>query len=577
MKRSYIQLQKGLHPDTVFFLGDLFDGGREWATDHGNSDDSAWAASQRPKKEQGLVPMWRKKYGEDFWLREYDRFGKIFFEHWNDGGAKPGVGQRGRKVISSLPGNHDLGFGANIKIPVRDRFQAYFGDTNRVDVIGNHSFVSVDSVSLSAGAVEQAGVDTKAIYGPVEEFLSNVQVLKRKAVAKALRYQNGDSQELRHGHEVVILNETDFSHLPSLDPGEASSSFPTILLTHVPLYRPPGTPCGPLRERWPPSPPPPGQTQPLENDERNAISITRGYQYQNVLSDDDSKRLISTIGDVVSVFSGDDHDYCEIIHHDKNNVREITVKSMSWAMGVRKPGFLMLSMWNPVDASGASFGTHSSGHGAASSSIPTTIETHLCLLPDQISILISYGFFAVITLLCLVTFATVTTLGYAKPFSALHDSAGSYDNSYALLPTSTKDLPSRRDRDREPEDQTFQSRTSNSSTSSTSSTNAANLAPRNTAARTRSVSPAHGGYGLPSTSAQGRYVPPTVESTWEDGPEGESFGFKERMKGGRRKEGGRIDRRKLGKVGIWIREVGWSVWRVAWVVVLWYLYLARYG
>ena len=29
MRRSYIQLQSVLHPDSLFFLGDLFDGGRE--------------------------------------------------------------------------------------------------------------------------------------------------------------------------------------------------------------------------------------------------------------------------------------------------------------------------------------------------------------------------------------------------------------------------------------------------------------------------------------------------------------------------------------------------------------------
>src|ERR1700733_8612442 len=42
LKRSYISLQKKLHPDTIFFLGDLFDGGREWRTAHGNTDDPLW-------------------------------------------------------------------------------------------------------------------------------------------------------------------------------------------------------------------------------------------------------------------------------------------------------------------------------------------------------------------------------------------------------------------------------------------------------------------------------------------------------------------------------------------------------
>jgi hypothetical protein len=572
LKRSYILLQKSLHPDTIFFLGDLFDGGREWKTFHGNSEDPEWAAGQRPKEEQALVKTWRKKYGEDFWLKEYNRFGKIFFKHWNDGGADPGIGQRGRKIIASLPGNHDLGFGANVKIAVRNRFQAYFGDTNRVDVIGNHTFVSVDSVSLSASDVVQPGGNPQEIYGPVEEFLKNIQSFKRKAVARELRFQRGDVLELQQEHKVSDLETADFEHLPSLDPGEASHSFPTILLTHVPLYRDSGTPCGEFRERWPPTPPPPGQTQPVIPDERNAISLSRGYQYQNVLSYDNSFRLISTIEDVVHAFSGDDHDYCEIVHKDKENVREITVKSMSWAMGVRKPGFVMLSMWNPVDANGAPLGTHGGGHGAATSSGPTaaSLESHLCLLPDQIGILIRYGVLVAVTLLVLLTRAVLTPFLGLTPFAPPLN----YSSYTSLLPTSSRDLPHHRSRSSE--EAPHLSRSSNSSTSSTSSNNGTNLAPRNTSSRTRSVSPAPGGYGLPPSQA--RYLPPlidNVKNAWKEDDELENFGSRGGIKVERYKV--EIKRLPLTKAQTAIREAWTSIWRVAWVVGWYYLYLARYG
>ncbi len=63
---------------------------------------------------------------------------------------------------------------------MRNRFQAYFGDTNRVDVIGNHTFVSVDSVSLSAADVVKPGGNPQEIYGPVDEFLKHIQSLKRQ-------------------------------------------------------------------------------------------------------------------------------------------------------------------------------------------------------------------------------------------------------------------------------------------------------------------------------------------------------------------------------------------------------------
>ncbi len=150
MKRAYISLQKALHPDTLFFLGDLFDGGREWKRARGNTVDPAWASGQRPSGEQALLKTWGKRYGEDFWLWEYERFGRIFYKYWNLGGDKAGPWQRNRRIISSLPGNHDLGFGENIKIPIRNRFEVYFGEGNRVDVIGNHTFVSIDALSLSA-------------------------------------------------------------------------------------------------------------------------------------------------------------------------------------------------------------------------------------------------------------------------------------------------------------------------------------------------------------------------------------------------------------------------------------------
>ncbi len=91
LRRSYNQLQGQLHPDTVFFLGDLFDGGREWKPAHGSFDDPEW--SRRPLGEQKYARQWLRKYGEPFWLKEYARFSDIFLKPWNvagpDAGARP--------------------------------------------------------------------------------------------------------------------------------------------------------------------------------------------------------------------------------------------------------------------------------------------------------------------------------------------------------------------------------------------------------------------------------------------------------------------------------------------------------
>ncbi|QSZ36408.1 hypothetical protein DSL72_006285 [Monilinia vaccinii-corymbosi] len=586
MKRSYIQLSKQLHPDTLFFLGDLFDGGREWRTAHGNVDDQAWAKEYRPAKEQRYLATWGKRYGEDFWLREYGRFSRIFLDNWNLGGSEAGVGQRGRKLIASLPGNHDLGFGAQVKTPLRDRFEVYFGDVNRLDVIANHTFVSVDALSLSAGASDRPVSETAPITKPVEDFLNKIQVAKRKAVARELDYQAGKERVLQHPHSVQDAELADYAHMPTLDPGPNGPEFPTILLTHVPLYRNPGTPCGPLREHWPPTPPPKGQTMPVNPDERNAISISRGYQYQNVLSNDDSKRLISKIGNVVSVFSGDDHDYCEVVHpEDKNNVREITVKSMNWAMGIRKPGFLMLSMWNPVGADGKPLNSAPTGHGATNKHASNTMEPHLCLLPDQIGILINYGILAGISVILLIIRAILVPFTNLAPFapsltSTCRSNRGTSEAS--LLPTSIKDLK------REEEEE--KDRLLNSSTSSTSSAN--NLAVHTSRIRTSSLANAS---GVPSNSSGIPYqaqAPLIEKAGYYGGLEGRiRWELEREVEQERRRKQEEVRRRnyrpwrivawwvafrkmyvtwwvafRTTVVGRILREIGWSVWRVLWVV-----------
>ncbi|RDX40898.1 hypothetical protein OH76DRAFT_1423437 [Lentinus brumalis] len=134
-----------------------------------------------------------------------------------------------------------------------------------------------------------------------------------------------------------------------------------ILFTHVPLSRPEGASCGPLRER-------------------GTLRQGRGLRYQNLLSPQASQFLLQTIRPAI-VFSGDDHDYCEYVHtvHPTNTKRpsppasvpEVTVKS-SMAMGVRRPGYQLLSLIPP----------HTAYDGQSLAHRP-------CLLPDQLDIYLS--------------------------------------------------------------------------------------------------------------------------------------------------------------------------------------------
>ncbi|CAN8101471.1 unnamed protein product [Discula destructiva] len=565
MRRSYNQVQEQLHPDTVFFLGDLFDGGREWATLHGDTPDLGW--NPRPKSEVGYAKKWKRKYGEAFWLREYTRFVKMFVDPFA-AISEAGRGQRGKKFIASLPGNHDLGYGAGVKVPVRERFEAFFGNMNRVDVIANHTFVSVDTLSLSArSSDEKAVADLSQVHGPVDEFLEEVQLAKRKAVERELRHLRGDTPDLRQRHHVEELLSADFGKVPTLDPGEGKAELPTILLSHVPLYRAPGTPCGPLREHWPPASP----AQAV--DHRNAISVSRGYQYQNVLNEVDSVDLVKRVGNVVHAFSGDDHDYCELTHsNSKENVKEITVKSISMAMGVPTPGFLMVSMYNPIDKEGKPL----SGENAQ------TLQTHLCLLPSQLNTYARYGGFA------FVCFVMLTIRAFLVPILHLQQFALDPEKFRAVLPVFKA---KREDHD------THKYSNGNGFGSSASSyhTN-----PNRTGTRDRSASlvPGIKANGL---AAQARNAPPKITGgntgglgrhnsnketsrsskfSWGEGPKieidlGEEDEYyydagKSRWKASAVRRGGVLSR---GNMRIVVRELWTTAWRVLWMTGLYWVWL----
>lgn len=393
--RAYRSLQQSLRPDATIFLGDLFDGGREWGTPQSSSPEERY-----------------KKYGSKFWLKEYVRFSNLFLRSWNDGGPTASRAEpAGRRILASIPGNHDLGFAAGIQPAVKSRFDAYFGPLNRVDVIGNHSFVSLDSVSLSAmdqvdpetgssgaGDGSAAATATSKIWKPVEDFLVDAKNTRARAIEHTCRTQfNWNNPE---GDLLLspVLQDVQPARPPPPDavrrqsPAQplheiSSASFPTIVLSHVPLFRSGTTSCGPMRERG------------------TAIPLQAGYQYQNVLTPLISQDIVKHLRqeEVTQIYSGDDHDYCEIEHSEfTGRPKEITVKSMSWAMGVRVPGVQLVSLWNPVDCEKVM------SRSTPASEAPTprdTIQNHLCLLPDQLSIFIRYGQTLGLTLVVLLVFA----------------------------------------------------------------------------------------------------------------------------------------------------------------------------
>ncbi|KAK4993244.1 hypothetical protein LTR50_000573 [Elasticomyces elasticus] len=532
LKRSYARLHAILEPDTIFFLGDLFDGGREWRTERRGS----WKGEDR----------W-KRYAEGYWLKEYGRFGAIFFDAKRVWPMYQETERRKeKKIITTLPGNHDLGFGTGVQKSVRDRFEIYFGEGNRIDVVGNHTFVSLDTVSMSAFG--QAGA-TKEIWKPTMDFLDEIGRTKARIVKSRVSAMHGLPGRRKFPHTVTHPSDLGRQSTKEelANDLEKQVELPTVLLSHVPLYRPPGAPCGPLRERHPPTAPE------LDSDEPNAISVSAGYQYQNVLTQDLSKTVTEKVGSISYAFSGDDHDYCEIVHHGYKSaghgMNEITVKSISAAMGVRKPGFLLVSLWNPVDITGR----------PVSSEKAPTLQTHLCLLPDTLSILLRYVFLLVSTLVALLVRAVVLAL--RKPQSGEINNLSSPTSPVIGYSAKAKGWHPR------------QRAASTSMNSNSSSNNSANLAVRSYNARTRSVSPAPGfldGYGLPNFHHQARWNAPLVENAGYSGIDNEKDFDVESIDTGPRAVS------KPRRKGFARRAASEFVHSVAWVggpAVLWWAWL----
>ena len=532
MRRSFISLQQILDPDTLFFLGDLFDGGREWSTAEDKSPDARW-----------------HKYGDEYWLHEYDRFGKLFVRPWLKGNSMQSQ-QQERKFVASLPGNHDLGLGNGIRFSVRKRFHTFFGHGDRIDVIGNHTLVSLDSVSLSAKSQFEtvSGDRNPALWESSEAFLAAFKERSDAVVERAARVAMNLPENALQRHLVSEVGD-DLDGNQWHAPRTNISSLPTIILSHLPFYRRPDTPCGPLREKWPPS-----KSGDVDPHHPNSILVAYGLQYQNVLSEDLSIEVINKIGETAHIFSGDDHDYCEVVHKylpgHANGIPDITVKSNSWAMGVRKPGFQLVSLWNPLDTL------------VDSGSKSPTIQTHLCLLPDQLGIFIRYIILIGITFLVLGARALMLSRAKMR-----------HQESLLPPPVSTPTFP--------PSTMVRHGRSDSASYASSANSNDSHgLAVRSNANRSRPLSPANGygfdhGFGTPSGSAS-----PVNSGLLSPLPEQAQYA---RRKGSISKSKGdhhvlHLPGSRRNRFAIphsaWIRETFLDIAQVGCIALLWYAWLA---
>ncbi|AGO13739.1 AaceriAGL131Wp [[Ashbya] aceris (nom. inval.)] len=284
-RKNWMYIHAKLNPDSVFFLGDMFDGGREQDQDH--------------------------------WTKEYRRFMKIFE-------PRPEI-----LTVTSLAGNHDIGFGDSVVESSLHLFTAYFGEPSKAVKVGNHTFVLLDTISLSNNLNPGISALPKA-------FLESFDVRNQE--------------------------------------------YPRILLTHVPLWRnvQEQTCTGPRESKIP-------------------FPAMYGYQYKTLIDSTLTDAILSRIQPEI-VFSGDDHDYCQIKHAyqangKSKNTEEITVKSCAMNMNIKKPAIQLLSLYNP-------------GELIQDPDDPTanlkTYKTEICYLPNPYKPLKVYTFFYIVSLAVLI-------------------------------------------------------------------------------------------------------------------------------------------------------------------------------
>ncbi|XP_059645690.1 uncharacterized protein C630.12 [Cornus florida] len=257
---------------------------------------------------------------DEEWQESLSRFKRIFDLTMLENANIP---------VYYLPGNHDIGYGSlQSHMPrVTRRYEKEFHARNYKFKVGKVDFIAIDAQTLD---------------GPSQDSLTSATWNFVKNVSKDI------------------------------------NSTPRVLLTHIPLFRPDDTFCGPNRY------------SPIVNQRVRAVRDQ--ILFQNYISEGKTNDLLDLIRPVL-VLSGHDHDQCTVTHMSKYGpVREHTVGTISWQQGNLYPSFMLLS------ASNHSFPN--------ASSLEDAISTHLCFLPVQTFIYIWYLFLFLLTLLVLLLWPT---------------------------------------------------------------------------------------------------------------------------------------------------------------------------
>ncbi|KAF9955286.1 hypothetical protein BGZ72_003845 [Mortierella alpina] len=344
MKRSFHRLHSTAQPDAVLFLGDLNDGGRD------TSDDVFVKNSNR-----FLEHVFQTE--STAWNQQPVVVDAIAGEDVDQDEHEDRMGPHYRQQVS-IPQD------AAEREAIRQA-----GRSLRLYTAGNHDIGFGDNI------IRPSVKRFKDLFGSINY---EVKVGNHSLIVLDTLALSSDVQDIREESQQLL---TQLEQEPQI--------LPRILFTHVPLFRLNTTPCGKARET------------------KQLIINRGGFQYWNMVNATLSRDILRGIRPDM-VFSGDDHDWCEIAHSlDGDLIPEVTLRTFSFAQGIQQPGFVMLSLYNPdlktknempmmpiapsdtgvADAAGDSFSR------LAYSSRNATFAYNECMLPNQMLIYLCYGIF----------------------------------------------------------------------------------------------------------------------------------------------------------------------------------------
>ncbi|PRP88297.1 hypothetical protein PROFUN_03406 [Planoprotostelium fungivorum] len=213
-----------------------------------------------------------KRLSEDEYRAELARFNEVFAMNTERGSDRFTFTPGQHLSVWNMSGNHDIGYMIapyHQKLAI-GRFKKYFGPLNWRTTIRDHEVIAINTLTL-----DPEMTDSEA-HQESRDFLDT---LKKE------------------------------------DPRR-----PRILLTHVPLWRPPNSDCG--ASGGPP------------------IVDRVGYSYTNMLTREISEELLSLRP--MLVLSGDNHHHCDYVH--PNGILERTVGTLSWLQGIDEPSITVLNV-----------------------------------------------------------------------------------------------------------------------------------------------------------------------------------------------------------------------------------------